>query len=181
MWRVSTEHDDEAIVALSLALYREDPGPHPVPLEHTQRTLRMFREQPFRGRAVVLEESREVLGYALLASFWSNELGGEVCTVDELYVVEHARGRGFSTSLFDILLLGTLWQPVPVALELETTADNARARRLYERNGFVSKNLSMRRLATSSKTEHKHGIPKPFRPSDAPAESSRLSQRGTKN
>jgi GNAT superfamily N-acetyltransferase len=86
------------------------------------------------------------VGYAFLISFWSNELGGEVCIIDELYVAPPARGRGLGGSIFDKLIHGDLWKPKPMALILETTPDNLNARRLYERNGFVGKNLSMRRL-----------------------------------
>jgi GNAT superfamily N-acetyltransferase len=147
IWRLATETDDEALVALSLALYQEDPGPNPVPEEYIRRTLQMLRDAPWRGHAVVLENTaRSVVGYALLISFWSNELGGEVCTLDELYVAPSARGLGCGAQIFDTLMGGDLWKPKPRALILETTPDNLKARRLYERNGFVGKNLSMRRL-----------------------------------
>jgi GNAT superfamily N-acetyltransferase len=149
-WRGAESSDDAAICELSMALNLEDPGPAPVPVAHVHRTLAVLRAEPWRGRAVVLQGEERVLGYALLISFWSNELGGEVCTVDELYVVPAARGGGFGGSIFDLLMRGELWGRKPVALELETTPDNQNARRLYERNGFVGKNLSMRRIAVPS-------------------------------
>jgi hypothetical protein len=41
-----------------------------------------------------------------------------------------------------------LWPGIPVALELEITPTNAKARALYERLGFaVKRNTTMRRLA----------------------------------
>jgi GNAT superfamily N-acetyltransferase len=76
-------------------------------------------------------------GYALLCSFWSNELGGEVCIIDELYVVPSARGRGIGTGLVTSLLRRELpWFERAVNVELEVTPGNARARALYERLGF---------------------------------------------
>jgi GNAT superfamily N-acetyltransferase len=160
-WRLASETDDLRIVSMSAALNREDPGPNLVPKAHVIRTLRTLRSEPWRGRAVVIDAATaplgdvpELVGYAFLIAFWSNELGGEVCTVDELYVVPAARGGGLGGSLFDQLLHGELWVPKPVALELETTPDNARARRLYERNGFVGKNLKMRRLASLDAVRH---------------------------
>jgi ribosomal protein S18 acetylase RimI-like enzyme len=102
-----------------------------------RRTLAEFRATPTRGRAVVLEEGGPAAGYALLVSFWSNELGGELCNVDELWVSPHARGRGHATALLRGIMRGDgPWPAVPVAVELEVSPRNARARALYEALGF---------------------------------------------
>jgi ribosomal protein S18 acetylase RimI-like enzyme len=146
-WRIATIPDDEALVAMSLDLYREDPAPRPVPAEQTRRTLERFRAEPSRGRALVLEGNGRPLGYALLASFWSNELGGEVCTVDELFVKPEARGQGHGRRLLEELLRGggALWPGTPVAFDLEVTPGNGRARAFYESLGFrAAKNAHLR-------------------------------------
>jgi GNAT superfamily N-acetyltransferase len=134
------------VAKLVLALYAEDPAPTPVTLEMAHATLRRFVAEPLRGRAVVLEASAGVVGYALLCSFWSNELGGEVCIVDELYVAPAARGLGAATSLITGLSRRELpWFREAVAVELEVTPGNTRARALYERMGFAAyKNALMR-------------------------------------
>jgi GNAT superfamily N-acetyltransferase len=148
MWRPARPEDDDAIVALSCALFDEDPAPDPVPPGHVERTLRAFRAEPVRGRAVVLEQDGAVLGYAFLASFWSNELGGEVCTVDELYVQASVRGLGHGTALIEALACGEgPWPGRPVALELEVSPENERAHALYARLGFrARRNATLRRL-----------------------------------
>lgn len=145
MWRDSRPEDDEAIVALCRSLYEEDPASKPVPDAHHRRTLAVLRASPVRGRAVVLEEGG-VIGYALLAACWSNELGGEVLIVDELYVAPEHRSRGHARALIEALMRGEgPWPGKPVALELEVTPDNARARALYERLGFrVKRNAVLR-------------------------------------
>ncbi len=146
MWRLATAADDLAVLEMFQALYREDPSPDPVPDEQLLRTLRVLREEPVRGRAIVFETDGACVGYALLVSFWSNELGGEVANIDELYVARDHRGRGAGTELVDRLSRGELWGRVPVAIDLEVTPDNHRARALYERLGFVAaKNTVMRR------------------------------------
>jgi hypothetical protein len=68
---------------MCMELNAEDPGPNPVQPQHVRRTLAKLREEPNRGRAVVCDVERRTVGYALLISFWSNELGGEVCNIDE--------------------------------------------------------------------------------------------------
>src|SRR5262245_33002759 len=132
MWRAATSADDDAIVASSLALFAEDPSPERVDAEQVRRTLLALRAEPLRGQAVVLELDGEVLGHALLISFWSNELGGDVCTIDELYVAPRARGAGHATALLEALSRGQLY-PAAVALQLEVTPGNARAHALYRR------------------------------------------------
>ena len=146
MWRLATADDDPAVLEMFQALYREDPSPDPVPDEQLLRTLRVLREEPVRGRAIVLQSGGACVGYALLVSFWSNELGGEVANIDELYVAPDHRGRGAGTRLVEQLSRGELWGKVPVAIDLEVTPDNHRAKALYERLGFVAaKNTVMRR------------------------------------
>jgi GNAT superfamily N-acetyltransferase len=149
MWRLARADEDERVVEMSLALYRDDPGPRPVELEQVRRTLETLRREPWRGRAVVLDKDGEVLGYALLISFWSNELGGEVCDVDELFVAPEHRGQGHGTSLFTAIDRGELWPGSAVALALGTTPGNERARRLYERLGFAAVGVSMVRRRLS--------------------------------
>jgi GNAT superfamily N-acetyltransferase len=142
-WRPADAGDDDAIVAMSLALYGGDP---PVSEAQIRATLAMFRDQPVRGRALMLDPDGEAAGYAFLVSFWSNELGGEICTIDELYVAERWRSRGYSTQLINALRSGSpLWPGIPMALELEVSPTNQRARMLYERLGFtVKRNTTMR-------------------------------------
>jgi GNAT superfamily N-acetyltransferase len=152
MWRRAEPAEDERIVALGLALSAEDEGQDPVPAEHIRRTLRALREAPQRGCAIVLDVGGPASGYALLIPFWSNELGGEVCAIDELYVAREWRGRGYARALIDGLAAGTLpGAEHAVALTVEVTPGNDHARRLYERSGFAGANRAMRRRIDRSK------------------------------
>src|SRR5438045_1019980 len=109
MWRLALANEDDTIVEMSLALYREDPAEKPIYAEQIHRTLVTLREETWRGRVVVLEVEGRIGGYSILVSFWSNELGGEVCVVDELYLRPELRSRGLGSTLFDELERGTIW------------------------------------------------------------------------
>ena len=149
-WRPAGPEDDDAIVSMSLALYGEDPAPAHVSAGQVRATLERFRHEPTRGRAFVLDVEGEPRGYALLVSFWSNELGGEICTVDELYVVPAWRNQRHATLFLESLIAGhPAWPGRPVALELEVSPGNARASRLYERLGFRAKRNTTMRLRLS--------------------------------
>ena len=95
---------------------------------------------------MVLDLKGKLCGYALLISFWSNEMGGEVCIMDELYVSASARGQGHASQLIKQLQeCSPLWPGKLVAIELEVTPQNAKARALYSKLGFASvKNSHMR-------------------------------------
>ncbi len=146
------QHDD-AIVDLCLALFAEDPGPRTMVREEVLRTLDRLRREPVRGMAVVLELDGLIVGYALLISFWSNELAGELCTVDELYVRPSHRNRGHGSALLCDLAAGQgPWPRVAIAIALEVTLGNTRAWNLYQRLGFKGGNRVMRKTLSLSST-----------------------------
>lgn len=144
MWRAATPNDDPAIVGFYLALNTEDPGmvlPDPARM---RRTLALLRRIPERGRCVVLDEGGNTLGYALLIPYWSNEIGGLVCCIDELYVAASGRGRGHGGELLELLAERALGWGEAVALLIGVSPANARARALYERHRFQPmKNASL--------------------------------------
>ena len=144
-WRHARLEDDEAIVAMSLALYAADP--QRVSAAQVRTTLETFRTDPLRGHTIVLDADGECAGYAFLVSFWSNELGGEICKIDELYVAPPWRSRGCGTMLIESLRTGAdVWPRRLVALELEVSPENRRAFALYDRLGFRPKWNSTLRL-----------------------------------
>ncbi len=89
-------------------------------------------------------------GYALLVSFWSNELGGEICDVDEVFVAPGDRNRGWGKALFEAIERGRLWPSPIVGIALGTTPGNAAARRLYERLGFEPIGVTMVKRLTGA-------------------------------
>ena len=107
MWRLAKPEDDDAVVEMCMRLCDEDPGHLAVRPENMCATLQALRREPCRGRAVVLEIDYRLSAYALLIAFWSNELGGHTCEVDELFVVPEHRSQGHGKSLFDGISQGS--------------------------------------------------------------------------
>jgi GNAT superfamily N-acetyltransferase len=142
-WRLAHPGDDDGLIEMCARLYREDQGAVPAEAINLRRTLAALRKDPFRGRAVVLEIDGRRCGYALLIAYWSNEFGGEVCAVDELFVVPEHRSQGHATALFDAIQTPALSPMLPVAIALGVTPGNDRAQQLYKRLGFVPVGLSM--------------------------------------
>jgi len=149
MWRLAQPNDFDEIVAMCRELNREDPGPAPVPDSHMKGTLEASRRDPIRGLPVVLEVDGRIQGYALLISFWSNELGGEICNIDELYVKPASRGNGHGRSIVTALMQSRVLWPRPLAaIQLEVSPKNAKASKLYADLGFRPVQNSILRLRT---------------------------------
>jgi ribosomal protein S18 acetylase RimI-like enzyme len=91
----------------------------------------------------VLDVGQQILGYALLMAYWSNEFGGEACAIDELYVGHDYRSRGHGAALVQDVERGDVWPTPFAAIALGVTPGNTRARQLYERLGFAAVGVSM--------------------------------------
>jgi GNAT superfamily N-acetyltransferase len=138
-WRPAAEPDFGRIIEMNASLDAEDPS-ETTPFDRAmmRRTLTELMVNPVRGAVAVLELSGRQCGYALLISFWSNEFGGEICAVDELYVEPEFRGRGFATQFINDLASGEsrVWPRRTAMIAVEAYRTNPRAKALYERLGF---------------------------------------------
>src|SRR4051812_34105455 len=90
---VDDSYSDE-IVAMMAGLYAEDAPAQPVNASHFPLTLRTLVANPSRGRVIVFRTGSEICGYALLIPYWSNEFGGTLVFIDELFVKPASRNLG---------------------------------------------------------------------------------------
>lgn len=116
-----------------LALYAEDPSGEPITREKVRRTAAELLARPDKGRIVLFDLGGETIGYAIVIHYWSNEYGGDIATLDEIYVRPPWRGRGVGSAFIEHV--AATWDGV-VALQLEVTPRNGRALALYRRSGF---------------------------------------------
>jgi len=134
------------VLAMMQALFDEDPPSSPVEATRFPATVELLLAEPSRGTILLIEERAVTCGYAILIPYWSNELGGTILYVDELFVVPEARNRGIAHQLFEFLAEKKPFDAV--ALALEVSPANARAQRLYTSLGFSTRRNStlVRRL-----------------------------------
>ena len=131
--RQCIEADHGQIISFMSSLYGEDPS-EAVSETHFIRTLQLLQDSDCRGVCHVLCENEELIGYSLLIPYLSNEFGGSVVFVDELYVVPARRRRGIAEAYLRFLKEVRPYDAR--ALMLETTTHNLNAARLYSRVGF---------------------------------------------
>ena len=131
------QQDDLAEVKqMIFQLYAEDPEGEPITSEKINNTIRELSAHPEKGRLVVFRTASEVAGYAIVVYFWSNELGGDVLHIDELFVKESWRNRGIASRF--IAAIPSIEQGTVKALQLEVTPSNQQALSYYKRLGFKS-------------------------------------------
>jgi ribosomal protein S18 acetylase RimI-like enzyme len=133
----SLDHRD-LVIEMMAALYNEDPGLHRPRFDHFSLTIEHLLANPGHGRIILLTEDSNICGYGLLVPFWSNEFGGTVLVVDEIYVRPDFRNRGIGRAFFAWLLQDRPYNAV--ALGLEVSPNNHAALRLYTSLGFAKRN-----------------------------------------
>ena len=117
-----------------LGLYTEDPSDKIVNVQKIERTFEALFSDPSRGTIMIFEQGTEMVGYSILINFWSNEFGGNILIIDELFVKKEFRSQGIA-SHFIQHLVETKFND-SVALQLEVTPNNDRALALYKNLGF---------------------------------------------
>lgn len=82
----------------------------------------------------VLWDDGQAVGFSYLTSFYACECGGRTLMIEEIYLKESCRGKGFGKQFFH-----WLFQEYPDVkrFRLEVTKANAGAARLYASLGFV--------------------------------------------
>ncbi len=103
-------------------------------------TFEHFQTHPQSGSILVIEQQARLVGYAILVNFWSNEYGGNLLVIDELYLTQPSRGNGIGSAFLDHLIQSRYnnW----VGLRLEVLPYNQRALQLYEKMGFKKSDRS---------------------------------------
>ncbi len=125
--------DRDLFLAMSREFYRTPGVLHDIPDEFRIRTFEELTRSDYYldGRFLLLNGMEA--GYALLAKSFSQECGGLVVWVDELYVRPEFQGQGLASSFFR-----WLEQNIPAArYRLEIEPDNTRAEALYHRMGYT--------------------------------------------
>jgi GNAT superfamily N-acetyltransferase len=121
------------------ALYNDGATQHPMNPEHINRTLLAFETQPYLGEIILFWGEENIVGYASLSNFWSNEWGGNILHIDELFVEENHRGKGITHTFFEWLDQHYKQKNLAQAYALEVSPQNPNAQKLYEKLGFIKK------------------------------------------
>lgn len=118
-----------------MGLYAEDPDGAPMTRDHLEATVQELTRHPSKGRLVMFTVDHAIVGYALVIFYWSNEYGGNIVHIDELYVKAPWRQRGIARQFLTDLRHADA--TTTKALQLEVTPTNKRAYAYYQKLGFM--------------------------------------------
>ncbi len=134
-WRPLRDTDREDYLAMATAFYNTDAVMHPIPRSHIEATFDELMRSDIYTVCYICETADGIVGYALLAKTFSQEAGGTVLWVEELYLKEGYRHMGLGRAFFDNFFAAL--PPDVKRVRLEVERENEGAVKLYEFLGFA--------------------------------------------
>jgi ribosomal protein S18 acetylase RimI-like enzyme len=142
--RVARSADVGAMVELLGTLFKQERDFSPAAAKQ-RRALEILLAQPSMGRLFVLTRGSKILGMVSLLFTISTAEGGKAAWLEDLVVRPDQRDRGLGTRLLRAAVDWARKEGL-TRITLLADADNARARRLYQRHGFAASAMQPLRL-----------------------------------
>ncbi|HIW83291.1 MAG TPA: GNAT family N-acetyltransferase [Candidatus Dorea gallistercoris] len=134
MVREMQEKDHQLYMELSGEFYDSDAVLHPIPVSYREETWKeMMRSDDF-VKGYILEKDGVAAGYGLTSYTFSQEAGGRVAWLEELYIRPEYRCHGLGKEFFRYV--DERIAPAVKRLRLEIEPDNLRAKKLYLAMGY---------------------------------------------
>lgn len=134
-FRLFQPEDAEVVSGYMKSLYNEDPDGKPLNDQKIEKTFKNLSVKPDLGFITIIEWDKKIVGYALIINYWSNEYGGIILLIDELYIQKEYRRLGLATTYLNFLFNNRINNCV--AFRLEVMPSNNLAYNLYQKLGFV--------------------------------------------
>jgi GNAT superfamily N-acetyltransferase len=126
--------DRDEVMKMEHEFYHSDAVDHIVGEEILLRTFTDAVGEEPNIWGVILCEEEEVIGFSYLTSCYGCEVGGKVIILEELFMKEQARGKGYGKKFFQWLF--DTYRREAVRFRLEVTKANMGAAALYKKMGF---------------------------------------------
>ena len=125
--------DIEVITQMMQNFYAIDN--YPMDIEVAKTLFQEFITNEHLGKSWLIYSENEIVGYIILTFIFSFEYGGKIAFLDELFIKETARGKGFGKEAIQFIQ-----QEVPKLslklLYLEVEPHNENAQKLYLAHDF---------------------------------------------
>jgi ribosomal protein S18 acetylase RimI-like enzyme len=135
-YRLARLIDAEELTIMSMDLYNEVINRKDFTENRIVATIRFYEENTNMGEVLMIECNGLLAGYSIIFRFWSNEYGGLLIGIDELYIKKQFRNYGVAKSFTNILINDEKRNPLFAGIELESHPNNEAANRLYASLGF---------------------------------------------
>ena len=125
--------DDKAeYIKMAKDFYNSPAVLSPVPESHFEVTFEEIMIRSEYAEAFIFEYNNEIAGYGLIAKTFSQEAGGIVVWIEEIYVKAEFRNQGLGSEFIEYVKTNISAR----RYRLETEPDNIKAQNLYKRHGF---------------------------------------------
>ena len=133
-FRDITSADRDIVIPMVVDFYHADAVDHEVPVEIMERAFAAAADpaEPLL-RGVLVCDGEDVVGYVYLTFCYSAEVGGRCLFIEEIFLKEQFRGRGYGREIM-VWMEGEY--PEFRRFRLEVTQVNQQAIRLYEKSGY---------------------------------------------
>ena len=132
--------DIEVITQMMKDFYAIDN--YPMDVEVAKNLFQEFISNEHLGKSWLIYSENEIVGYIILTFIFSFEYGGKIAFVDELFIKETARGKGFGKEAIQFIQ-----REVPKLslklLYLEVEPHNENAQKLYLAHDFELHNRKL--------------------------------------
>jgi hypothetical protein len=133
-YRLVTPVDLPGLVKLATSCYQEERRGDGVRPESIVATVRELDRHKIKGSVLVFEKDECLVGYCILIPSWSNERGGTIISVDELYVTPGQRANGIEEDF--IALLQKVAPQDCVGIRIELGRGGRKRADAYRKLGF---------------------------------------------
>ena len=103
MVRKMAENDRKLYVEMAEEFYSSDAVLHPVPRSYFEKTADEALRSDAYAEIYLLEHEGKPAGYGLTARTFSQEAGGQVLWIEELYIRSEFRSKGLGREFFSWL------------------------------------------------------------------------------
>ena len=132
MIRKITRFDRQEYLSMAKEFYASDAVLHNISEDNLTAAFEEMMRSDVYAEGFILESEKETAGYGLIAKTFSQEAGGMVVWLEELYLKPQYRSRGLGQEYFRYIM--EHYEAARFRLEVEE--DNTRAKSLYHRLGF---------------------------------------------
>ena len=139
-FRVAVDNDAEILLVMMREYYDFDG--HAFEEKLARQALLAFLREPAFGRAWLICDSTVPVGYVVLTFGYSLEYLGRDAFLDEFYIRESHRGRGWGRQALEFVEEQARASGVR-SIHLEVVRANASAKELYRRNGYIDHEHSL--------------------------------------
>ncbi len=130
--RKITKNDKQIYTEMAKDFYSSPAVLENIPEKNITDSFDAFLSGTPYGDAFIFESEGQTVGYGVLAYTHSQEAGGRVVWIEEIYVKKEYRGGGYGSKFLEYVK-----NNVPAKrYRLETEPENTRAAELYRRHGF---------------------------------------------